>query len=284
MTDGLHERPVYGATNYLRVEVKNRGTGLCQNAKLRLYWSVNMTTQIWPTDFVNAGIYGNEIPTNGGYDLPDIAPGETKAVYVDWSSSVPNPDWYGVDVKHVCIYARIVEGEIGLIAGQGSVYTQNSQTVELQNTLHSILYNAHNYNGIVWKNMDVYETKKAAIINNEIEKIGALYVKTGPIDFNPVTGDPIYPDHSDIVVTVGPEPDGDGTTNPINPILTMQDPTFFDKVELYVRPLGNFEEVFEEAINEEENYETTSDGWYKITSDNFAFSNLELMPGIRYAI
>lgn len=117
----------YLSKNTARVKVRNKGASASTGGKLRIYWTLGSTGEIWDTSWLNlpqnrfynadSAKYfpmGGEITDAGGMAITPISAGDSIIINQEWSP--PNPAWYykivGADTVYqnkvtVCLYARI---------------------------------------------------------------------------------------------------------------------------------------------------------------------------------
>jgi hypothetical protein len=117
----------YLSKNTARVKIRNKGTSTSTDGKLRIYWTLGSTGEIWDTSWLNfpqnhfynadSTKYfpmGGEITENGGINIPAILANDSIILNQEWSP--PNQWWYytivGGEHKYkdnvtVCLYARI---------------------------------------------------------------------------------------------------------------------------------------------------------------------------------
>ena len=147
----VHQEPLYRSncnlanSNWVYVTVRNRGNGWTNGEELKVYWSMAAVGSIWPNDWMNNGIYGNEITNDGLMNpspiiIPSIPPGQSILVRVPWCP--PNPANYsGVDPYHICLLARITGNNI-------APYGDDIRFIETSNIWHNVSDN----NNIIWRN------------------------------------------------------------------------------------------------------------------------------------
>jgi hypothetical protein len=138
-------------TNWVYVNIRNRGTGTTDKAKLYVYWTWSSTYEHWNRSWTyNTGNYINGFPTGGEInsipiDIPEIAPLDSVTIAVPWTK-MPQQNWYNLRPKpwnngllHVCFLARI---ETCPISQYGMTYKEKTD----------ILYNVVYNNNIATKN------------------------------------------------------------------------------------------------------------------------------------
>lgn len=136
-----HENPRYGFTNYVYVELENRGcVPMGAGDEVIAYWTKASAGLVWPTNWINffvgSLIHGDEI---GRITLPnDLNPGDQITVKIPWTN-VPNPDLYSGD-NHYCVLARFVSSDDPMANEVNPIY---------------IDANTRNNNNIVHRNMNI---------------------------------------------------------------------------------------------------------------------------------
>lgn len=111
--------------NYARVKVRNRGSLTSSGSRLRLYWTLASTGEIWDvswTDNPSNRFYnsdsmkyypmGGEITLDTIHIIDSLVVGDSIIYTFQWYP--PDPDWYAVDSTYhlgfkssACLYARI---------------------------------------------------------------------------------------------------------------------------------------------------------------------------------
>jgi hypothetical protein len=120
LTNGPHQNPEFGQTNYVHVKVRNRSTVEASNAVVKLYGTNAATSTSWPTGWIYIG----------ETTLVSLAGLTDTEVVVPW-----NPPFQG----HYCLMARMVTG-------------QDPMTfTELGDPNYNTRYN----NNIIWRNTNV---------------------------------------------------------------------------------------------------------------------------------
>lgn len=139
-----HQNPTHGFPNYVRVRVRNRGCGSVpfNAAVLRLNWTRVRTGEMYPNHWVESDentINGH--PAGGIINdlifLPELAPGESTIITQEWTSQVPNPDWYPFDTpgaENAEIYPMI-----GILAKVTAAGDYGSNTVPIPSPLIEFL-------------------------------------------------------------------------------------------------------------------------------------------------
>lgn len=258
---------VANVQNYMKVKITNIGEGNCSNQTLRVYYSVNLGNQMWPSSWTLPN--GNELgsaPIN-----PIILPGESGIITIPW---IPDVNLLGNNsLAHICFLARIVDTED---PAPGVSHSINHSLVEATGNWSSG-YNVANFNGIAWRNMVLFSEDVVFGQSNE----AVLFVggSTGNQGSNPINTDiPVGPHIVDFGINVEPMTNGNTNANP--PHLSEQelDPEFFNKVDVILTPGKELTKLINNCNGEcveHGTYIMVNNG-YKILNHRFRFKNLNL--------
>ncbi len=182
--DGIyeHQNPEFFTTNnnYMYVKVRNVGcTNAPATAKLKMYWTMASTTELWPTDWDGTSYYpgtslplGEMITPAAGISIPSLVPGQTVHINQGWSP--PNPTDYITSATKLetCLLARIEE----------SSTTPYGMTIpELLNT--PVSYNVINNNNIVTHNTWTYNLHPGNMTQSGFVFVGNPASLTGVTKF-----------------------------------------------------------------------------------------------------
>ncbi len=272
--DGVVQDPEFNKPNVMNVKITNIGTGNCIPQKIKLYWSANLTNQSWPDSWSNV---------LGEKDIPQIAPGESKIVSINWVA--PNPTDYGVDELHFCVLARIVDQSDGI--PRSLVDINKPEYTGPWSTDWNVRY----FNGTAWRNM-VVKKSDGLIVNNDeaIYNEGLLLFLAGPSNLgtNPVEPSlPANPSTIDFEINVLPQPNGETNVNPTWLDENLRDPLFFEKLDVLIKPLDGLNTILQNCDGPclpPGTYELSQNGFYKILSHKFSFNKITLEPNKLYKI
>ncbi len=266
--------PKYGESNYIRVRVRNRGSCINENSKLRVYWAKTATSLNWPSDWTNNLPYGNEITTDSGVTLGDIKPNGDSIYTINWTDRVPNPNDLEEENLHISIYARITESSDSS-SEHSSVHNINNDTES--KGLFSTIENTRNFNGIAWKTINLIDENTVPnYTNDSIINLGKVWIKSDTNSTNTINSVPI-----NIFIKINNGLDENGNPKPDNPNLTIQDSAFFDKVDLFIRPNDDLLEQINLKTNLSKPHSTN---WEQIFEDSFGYSDIILEPGKYYYV
>ncbi|WP_254625171.1 M36 family metallopeptidase [Myxococcus sp. CA051A] len=119
-TNGPHENPEFGQTNYVHVKVRNRSTVAAHNVVVKVYGTNAATSTSWPAGWTELG-QATVVYLPGGAD---------DEVVVEWNPAVQG---------HYCLLARLVTP------------ADPMTTLEIGNPD----YNTRQNNNIIWRNTNV---------------------------------------------------------------------------------------------------------------------------------
>jgi hypothetical protein len=115
-----HQNPRYGQTNAILVNVSNRGQGVVQGAKLKVYVANASLGLSWPSGWTLIDTY----------ELPGIEPGASHIAQVAWKPA---------GTGHYCLLARIVSEDDPMTTAETS----------------NISANVRANNNLAWRNVNV---------------------------------------------------------------------------------------------------------------------------------
>jgi Secretion system C-terminal sorting domain len=258
---------VANVQNYMKVKITNIGEGNCSNQTLRVYYSVNLGNQMWPSSWTLPN--GNEL--GSALINPIILPGESGIITIPW---IPDVNLLGNNsLAHICFLARIVDTED---PAPGVSHSINHSLVEATGNWSSG-YNVANFNGIAWRNMVLFS--QDLVFGQAYDAVLFVGGSTGNQGSNPInTNIPIGPHIVDFGINVEPMPNGNTNANP--PHLSEQelDPDFFEKVDVILTPGKDLTKLINNCNGEcvEQGTYTMVNNGYKILNHRFRFKNLNL--------
>ncbi len=277
--NGVAKAPEYNQPNVMNVRITNIGTGNCIPQKVMLYWSVNLTNQTWPTSWTTLP----ESSFLGEASIPQILPGQSITVPVPWTA--PNPLDFGAEEIHFCVLARIVDQSDEVARSLADInkpeYTGPWSTD----------WNVRYFNGTAWRNMTL--KKFSGFMINEEETIikdGLILFIAGPSPLGPNPVDPSVPTNPSVIdfdINVLPQKNGETNTNPIGLAEELRDPLFFEKMDVFIKPLDDLIPLLQNCDGPcipSESYELSHDGFYRLVNHNFKFDKVVLEEDKLYKI
>ncbi|WP_233261618.1 M36 family metallopeptidase [Vitiosangium sp. GDMCC 1.1324] len=120
LTNGPHQNPEYGQTNYVHVKLRNRSTVEASNVAVKVYGTNAATSTSWPSLWTYIGEQ-NVVSLLGGADTE---------VSVPWNPPI---------VGHYCLMARMVTGQDPMTYAE----------------IGDPNYNTRKNNNIIWRNTNV---------------------------------------------------------------------------------------------------------------------------------
>jgi extracellular elastinolytic metalloproteinase len=124
-TNGPHQNPEYGQTNYIHVRVRNRGMVTATNVPVEVYFANASVGLAWWMDWHLIGVA----------TIPSLAPGGMTDVVVPWNPPGPPPP------DHFCLVSRINTPQDPMTFAE----------------IGNIDYNVRQNNNLAWRNVNVVD-------------------------------------------------------------------------------------------------------------------------------